>query len=313
VSDFRCAVASLARDEPLAGTASTVRAFLLVEHPGPWGVDVLRDARMDPEVRAGLRERASRAGVRVLLVRRHAGSSSAGPRRVFAAYADPERPWLETTTVATQEALLDLDLEALGRGQSLGLSRTTEPVFCVCTHGRHDACCAELGRPTAAALSRSHPEHTWEVSHMGGDRFAANVLVLPDGLYYGRVSAAAAAGVATGHLEGHLDVELLRGRSGHPFAVQVAEVAVRRETGEFRTRAVRLVSARVDDGAAETRFDVDGTAYDVRVRRSQREPHRLTCRASRDSPAPVWDVVSVSPVSAGARASAPGSPPARRG
>ena len=43
---FRCATASLGRADPLAGTASTVRAFLLVEHPGPWGADVLRDTRL---------------------------------------------------------------------------------------------------------------------------------------------------------------------------------------------------------------------------------------------------------------------------
>ncbi|NUS53026.1 MAG: hypothetical protein HOQ22_18555, partial [Nocardioidaceae bacterium] len=58
---FRCAVASLTREEPLVGTASTVRAFLLVENPGPWGVDVWRDARMDPAVRAAVRDRAAHA------------------------------------------------------------------------------------------------------------------------------------------------------------------------------------------------------------------------------------------------------------
>ena len=35
---FRCAAASLAREDDLAGTASTVRSFLLLEHAGSWGV-----------------------------------------------------------------------------------------------------------------------------------------------------------------------------------------------------------------------------------------------------------------------------------
>ena len=60
---FRCAAASEARDESMAGTASTVRAFLLVEHPGPWGEDALRDARLPdglgPELRARARRRAA--------------------------------------------------------------------------------------------------------------------------------------------------------------------------------------------------------------------------------------------------------------
>ncbi len=90
-----------------------------------------------------------------------------------------------------------------------------EPVFLACTHGRHDTCCAERGRPVAAALSQTHPEVSWEVSHIGGDRFAGNVLVLPDGLYYGRVSPDTAPALVESHLSGHLTLDLLRGRSGY--------------------------------------------------------------------------------------------------
>jgi hypothetical protein len=301
---FRCTAASLARDEPALGSASTVKAFLLVENAGPWGVDALRDARLPEPVKSGLRERAARAGVRVLLVRRHGSVTSAGTR-VFAAYADARNPWLETTTLAEPEVLLGLDLDALGRGDSPGLTPATEPVFCVCTHGRHDACCAELGRPTAAALTASHPEQTWEVSHIGGDRFAANLLVLPDGLYYGRVPAAGAPALAARHLDGHLDLDLLRGRSGFPFAVQVAEVALRRQVGNTRTDAVRLVSLAQSGGDWTAVLEVDGTSYDVLVRRETgEERHLLTCRASRENPVPGYRVVGISRGSGGAPASA---------
>jgi hypothetical protein len=294
---YSCAAASLERDEPAAGSASTVRAFLLVENAGPWGVDALRDARLPEHVKTGLRVRAAADGVRVLLVRRHRGAESGPGLRVFAAWADPASPWLETVALDSPEELLDLDLDALGRGTSPGLDRSDRPVFCVCTHGRHDSCCATLGRPTATALTRSHPEETWDVSHIGGDRFAANVLVLPEGLYYGRVSAAAAPGLAERHLAGHLDLDLLRGRSGFAFPVQVAEVAVRREAGETRTHAVRLRSATRAGDDLTVRLDVAGTPYDVVVRRSRTDqPHRLTCRAQRAEAAPTHDVLSVTRV-----------------
>jgi hypothetical protein len=167
----------------------------------------------------------------------------------------------------------------------------------------------------AAALGGSHPEHTWEVSHIGGDRFAANVLVLPEGLYYGRVIAQDAAALADRHLSGHLDLDLLRGRSGLGLAAQGAEVAVRREASETRTGAVRLLST-VEPAAdlVELRFDVAGTAYDVRVRRSQDDArHRLTCRATRDNPVPAYDVEALSRASGGAPSSVPVSPSAPRG
>jgi hypothetical protein len=289
-----CSAASLERDEPALGSASTVRAFLLVENSGPWGVDALRDARLPEEVTAGLRAHAARSGVRVLLVRRHRGVGSVGGLRVFAAWADAASPWLESATLGRAEELLDLDVDALGAGRSPGLTRTRRPVFCVCTHGRHDSCCALLGRPTATALTSSHPEETWDVSHIGGDRFAANVLVLPEGLYYGRVSAAAAPALAETHLAGHLDLDLLRGRSGLGFPVQVAEVAVRRVVGETRTHAVRLLGTTRDQDDVTARLDVAGTTYDVVVRRSRTEQeHLLTCRARRAETAPTYDVLSV--------------------
>ena len=52
----------------------------------------------------------------------------------------------------------------------------TEPVYLVCTNGRHDRCCATYGRP-ALALQASHGDLTWESSH-GGDRFAGNLACL---------------------------------------------------------------------------------------------------------------------------------------
>jgi hypothetical protein len=293
---FRCSAASLARDEPLLGTASTVRPFLLVENSGPWGVEALRDARMAEEVKRGLRGLATRTGVRVLLVRRHRGAAAGPVLRVFAAYADPVAPWMETTTVASPEELLGLDLDALGRGESPGLTPVEGSVFCVCTHGRHDSCCAELGRPVATALHASHPDQTWEVSHIGGDRFAANVLVLPEGLYYGRVSAQEAPTLARRHLEGRLDLDLLRGRSGLPFPVQVAEVAVRRRLGETRDGAVRVASVTRSGEDTSVALDVSGAAYTVTVRRSlAAEEYQLTCRALRPHPVPAYAVMAIEP------------------
>jgi len=293
VTPFRCAAASLERDDDALGSASTVRAFLLVENAGPWGTDALRDARMGEDVKAGLRAASARTGVRVLMVRRHRAAAGPGVR-VFAAYADPVAPWLESTTLADERLLLDLDVDALGAGRSPGLTPSTSPVVCVCTHGRHDACCAERGRPVAAALTRSHPEETWEVSHVGGDRFAANVVVLPHGLYYGRVSPLDAPGLVERHLAGHLDLGLLRGRSGFGFPVQVAEVAARRAAGETRVDACRL--ERVERSGPETRvrLAVDETSYDVVVRvEPAGEPQLLTCRAVRPHPPAAYTVVSV--------------------
>src|SRR3546814_6631401 len=66
---FRCSSASRLRDEPAAGTASTVRAFLLIEHSGPWGVDALRDARLPEGLGGAVTGAVKAAKVRPLLIR----------------------------------------------------------------------------------------------------------------------------------------------------------------------------------------------------------------------------------------------------
>ena len=67
---YRCSDASRLRDEPLTATASTVRAFLLLEEPGPWGPAVLRCHRVPDGVRDQARAWERDLGLRPLLVRR---------------------------------------------------------------------------------------------------------------------------------------------------------------------------------------------------------------------------------------------------
>ena len=291
-ADFRCAGASLLRDEPIAGTASNVRAFLLVEHTGAWGVNALRDARLPHGLGNHLLLSSHDAGVRALLARRPDRSGTADVR-VFAAYADPVAPWMESTAFTDIHEVLDLDLGALGRGRSLGLDPTDGSLFCVCTHGRHDVCCAERGRPVAAALEAAHPEETWEVSHIGGDRFAANMLVLPHGLYYGHLDAVTGLAVAGTHLAGGLDLDHLRGRSGLNMRIQAAEIGLRRRLEETRNDAVRFLDATRADDLTTARFDVAGTTYAVRVRTRPGDRQRLTCQADRDNPVPIHEVIDV--------------------
>ncbi len=290
---FRCAAASEGRDEPVTGSATHVRGFLLVEHTGPWGTSALLDARLPEGLGAELRTRAAQNRIKVLLVRRHGARRDPERLTVLAAYADSVAPRLETTTVADLREVLDLDLSGLARGRSLGLDARDDSLFAVCTNGRHDACCAERGRPVAAALAEAHPERTWEVSHIGGDRFAANLLVLPHGLYYGRLDAVLSLAMADRHLAGELDLDHLRGPSYSPMPVQYAEVALRRELEEPRLGQVRPTSWSVEDGVTTARFESPAGPYAVRVRTTPGPPCRLTCQAGRDNAPPSHEVVAL--------------------
>lgn len=261
----RCAGDSRERGEAQVGTASTVRTFLLVESPGPWGTIVPRDSRLPEQVRGWLESQR----VRVLLIRR-TETRPGGPCRVFLA----REGRLRTTLLDRIEDVVDLDP---GRD----LAPYAESLYLVCTHGRHDACCAERGRPLWQAMAEAAPEHTWQVSHIGGDRFAANVLVLPDGLYYGRVEPHEAQEFVATHEAGDLSLDHLRGRCALPFPAQAAEAFLRAHLG----RRVRDVPRVVSVSEESVVLEMDGAAWRVDVvRRASRELQ--TCRA--EAPAEAW-------------------------
>ena len=296
----RCSVEADARHESMVGTASTVTRFLLLEDPGPWGVDALRDARMPPAVKRKLASHARENGVRVVLIRRH-GRTVPGQLRCFAVSAGAPRPWVETAILDGVGEILDLDLAPLGADKSVGLDRHDRPLFLVCTHGRHDRCCAERGRPLAQRMSNTHPDEMWECSHIGGDRFAGNLVILPEGLYYGRVDAASGPGIAAAYFSGRLDLAHLRGRVTSRFATQAAEWHLRSKldlTGIDDVRPLRHVS---EDRRTEASFVVpDGTVWRVRWRIGRTPPERLTCQSPGMSLAPTYELLDIAPESPGA-------------
>ncbi|WP_332836203.1 sucrase ferredoxin [Propioniciclava soli] len=281
---FRCAAASEARSEPLTATASTVGRFVLLEDPGPWGPAVLRNRRLAPEVRGRLRAWERELGVRPVLIRRP-GRGEPGPRRVFVVNA--AHGWVETTRVADPAELLDWDLAGVRTPDGVGLPRWDEPLLLVCTHGRHDACCAERGRPLAAALAHRWPAQVWESSHLGGDRFAANLLCLPDAHAYGRLTPESGPVVVAEHLAGRLSLEHHRGRTTVPWVAQAAEAAVRRQLAERRLGAVTSRVLQRDPGGAEVAVVAAGHTHRVRVDVASAPPAQLTCSASLPQPAPV--------------------------
>jgi hypothetical protein len=273
---FRCSHASETAGEPLLGTASTITNWLLVEHPGPWGERALHHARLPDGVGGMLLQRERELRIRVLLIRRH-GRAAGGAPACFAIHTGPDRPWIERADLDDVRDVAALDLDALGSGRSVGLAPVDTALFAVCTHGRRDPCCAERGRPLASALSEAYPEQTWESTHIGGDRFAGNVIAFPHGFYFGRVEPAPGVAIAAGYLVGRIDLEHLRGRSCRPIDVQAAEHLL---------RAAHDLTG-VDDVAVDdvVRMDADTFAtfrtplgrYRVAVRRTLGPPVQLTC------------------------------------
>ena len=170
------------------------------------------------------------------------------------------------------------------------------PLLLVCTHGKRDRCCARFGQALCVALHRHAPEGwLWQASHIGGDRFAGNVVCLPEGLYFGRVGREEADRVLASYRAGRIELDLYRGRSCYSFPVQAAELAARHELGLTGFWDLRLDRARrTEDGwAVELEAEVSGARVRVDVGVELREPEYLTCSAREAKRARRWVARSV--------------------
>lgn len=293
-SSTRCSSIALALYEPLLATASTVRSWLLLEQPGPWGPNALMQSRMPRALARWLRARSAELGIRVVLIRRPARATDPG-RHVFFAYTGPDTSWMEHSVLADPKELLDVDLAPLASGALVGLGRSDDrALYLVCTNGRRDPCCAERGQPLARALAQVAGERVWECSHIGGDRFAANLVCFPQGVYLGRVAPDRVNSVVQDYEAGLIDLELYRGRSSFDFAVQAAEDSVRRRHGLRGIGDLKLLKQdEPAPGTAQVEFaGRDGSTYRVRVRSSRAgQPRPLTCHADHLSRPRNFDVL----------------------
>lgn len=260
-----CSSRSLAAGEPLEGSAPEAGSWIVIEEPGPWGRDALRDSSLPPQLADWLEHLASTVGTRAIAAR-HAQRRRfhAQPRNVWIANSDPTMAGgqeLRHTMVDQLTDIMQWDLCSLVEGSipSIGTVVPT-PVEFICTHSGRDACCALLGR----ARAKKRPQ-SWECSHLGGHRFAATSVVLPFGAVFGRL----------GPMD-EPDTPHLRGASYLPPALQVAEIAVRREQGlsaleplttRYSLRTTNCESNGTGDVWAEV-TDGDGNLWTVRCESS---------------------------------------------
>jgi hypothetical protein len=149
--------------------------------------------------------------------------------------------------------------------------------YLVCTNGARDPCCAIRGPAVAQALERVRPGQVYECSHLGGHRFAANVLVLPDGLCFGRLDARTAPVLVEQLDAGRLPLEHLRGRTSYEPEQQASEILVRRELGLTGLDDLRLLG--VSGSEPQTVFELaDGRRFGVRLDGEPLQPRRVSCR-----------------------------------
>jgi len=286
---FYCSELSRRAEEKTFGTASTGGTWLLLEYAGAWGPKVLEQSALAPPVKAFFRrtlETIPRS--RLLFIKR--GRAGGSTFSFFVVRSRERAPFAVRFELDSYARLPELDLAraAAGDAAAAGGVVTRDPVLLVCTHGRRDKCCAKFGVPVYKSLRESAGEGVWQSSHVGGDRFAANLVCFPHGLFYAHVTEESGRAAAAEYAAGRMLLGKYRGRACYANHVQAAEFFTRAETNlkgldELRFRD----SERLGERNWRVRFAGAGAVYEAGVscRPSEFRNH-ITCHSAEPKSVP---------------------------
>jgi hypothetical protein len=280
---FYCSELSLEVNEQTFGTASTADAWLLLEYSSAWGARAFQESRLTRAVKTHLKnalgaiprsrllfikqERATREYLTLFIVRSTETDAS-----------------IARVKLAGYEQLLNVNLAAiLGGDKATGGERWERPLFLVCTHGRRDKCCAKFGYALYKSLRADSGDDVWQSSHVGGDRFAANLICFPHGFFYAHVTTDAGRQIISQYSQQTVSLNNYRGRCCYPSPIQAAEFFLRSESGLGGINEVRFLDyVPITGNHWLVRFlsQTGGQTYEVYLKSQLSEfQNPLTCQA----------------------------------
>lgn len=227
---FFCSDLSRGDDESIIGTASRGQVWILLEYPKPWGEQALRDSNLASELKHFLGRFLESNHGRILFIQKE--SKQRNHISLFLAVAREQQPLLYSFGLDSYDDILRIDLQGILVGNSPQKPlASSQSLYLVCTDGQHDKCCSKYGFPIYQTLTSYDISATWQSSHVGGDRFAPNLVCFPHGVFYGHLTEDDLTSIHSHYSHRRIQLSKYRGRSCFSFPIQAAEYFVRAETG----------------------------------------------------------------------------------
>jgi hypothetical protein len=294
LNSFYCSDLSRADAEKTYGTASVGAFWMLLEYPFAWNSNALEESNLSASVKAHLKGVVKQVPHgRLLFIKKE--RSRLKHIKLFIVRCHESEPYVVRLELEDYQQLLDIDLASVtNKNLPAGGSISHEPLFLICTHGRRDKCCAKFGYPLFRSLSEGFGQSVWQSSHVGGDRFAANLLCFPHGLFYAHVTTEAGKAIMKEYQERRLALQNYRGRACYSYPVQAAEFFIRSESGISDIDDLRyLEHARLGEGKWQVRFlqRAEGLVHVVKVSRFMSDfQNYVTCHAVHERPVPQFQL-----------------------
>lgn len=160
----------------------------------------------------------------------------------------------------------------------------SDPFFVVCTNGKKDKCCAKFGFPVFKFIENHESRvAVFESTHVGGDRFAANVVCMPVGIYYGRVMVEDVDPILEATSRRQIYYPNYRGSCTRSFFHQSIECLLRERLNDFSLGfAMSIESVAEEANRFRVIASTVNTSFQLTIRKETIPyPYLLTCKASK--------------------------------
>jgi hypothetical protein len=274
-NSFYCAEHARQLGNPLIGTIKPFSYLFLLEYDGTFGNKALAEADIPDllknHLRSGIEQISKEMGKARLLLIKNQQSEKRQEKRLFVLNNDYEKPFVRRYTFERYQQLTHSPLHELIDED--GGEEIDYPLYLVCTNGQKDKCCSRFGFPIYRSLygKVKNPEDAvWQSSHVGGHRFAANVVTLPYGLFYGFVEEDDLDGLIEQTQKRQIYLDKLRGRSSYTLIGQTVDYFIRQHTGVSDINGVEWVKrVRLEGEEVVSKVRVKGRLYDVSLRKKK--------------------------------------------
>lgn len=279
-----CSQSSLSRQEPLSATASNYHAYILIEYPAPFPAKI-SETRIDGAWLHQINDFAKDRNAKVILIR----NSKTSVDHLKIIFVDAVRQtWCSYAFSGHHYKYFSLKLYV----EAEDTQWHSAPFFLVCTNGKKDKCCAKFGLPVYQALEQIQKFPVFEASHFGGDRFAGNAILMPYGIYYGRLKPTQAYELSQFTAADKILPENYRGISTLNFARQSAECWLRKHLNNCDLQfAVSFLSQNIQDGHILMKVEAEGRQFLLTLKKKTSENHYLlTCKSAKPEPITRYEV-----------------------
>ncbi|MGI9553989.1 MAG: sucrase ferredoxin [Thermodesulfobacteriota bacterium] len=251
-----CKESSNNSGEHLYGTVPRVDHWFLVEYRDHWERDLLEKSSVSKEVKNELNNLLlSFKNSRLQLIK---SDGSADNNICFYYINSTEfQPKAYKFVLNNYEDILRLNLADLVERGDISDSETDENLVLVCTHGSYDSCCGKYGVQVYNEIQKNSDIKVWRTTHVGSHRFSANLVMLPQGIYYGRVNTENVEEIIKSHLNNKIYLDCFRGRCCYSQSSQVADFFLRKELKKYGIFDIRWESEKDRDAYAAVEFKIE--------------------------------------------------------